>query len=96
MEPVTPIRTDSPAIRRTKSIAKMVVGSSVAFTTSRLLSANTPTDKRRHKAEVVVGSMAMGMMASEAAESWTDRKIDAAVDGWRKFKSDIKDATSTK
>lgn len=72
-----------------KEIGKFIVGSSVGFTVARVLSANAPVDKRRHKAEVYVGSVAVGMMTADAADAWVERKIDAIADGYIKLKTEF-------
>ena len=66
-----------------KSITKFVVGSSTAFTTSRVIRNNMTTDSNLQKAESVVGGVAIGMMVSEASEAWIDRKFDAMAAWWR-------------
>lgn len=69
-------------IETAKKIAKLVVGTSVGYTVGNIISHNTETEKRRHKAEAFVGGAVMGAMAADAAEDWTDRKIDEIVKAW--------------
>lgn len=59
-----------------KSVVKFIVGASTAFTVKRLLRQNIETDKKRHDAEVYIGSAAIGFMAAEAAENHIDRTFD--------------------
>lgn len=78
-----------------KTIAKFVVGISVGYTTGTVIKNNVDPEKRRHKAEAYVGGAVLGTMAAEAAENWTDRKIDSIVERWAEFKTAMKDALST-
>lgn len=72
----------------TKKIAKFVVGTSVGFTVANVLRNNVYPEKTHHKVESAVGSVVVGMMAAGAAESWTDRQIDAIVASWNKAESE--------
>ena len=69
-------------IEITKKLAKIVVGSSVGYSVSSTLQNNTATPKPINKAQAYIGGTVAGMMAAEATETWTDRKIDAAVSWW--------------
>lgn len=70
-------------IEFTKKAARFVVGLSTGFTVSSALANNVPAVKTHQKVERYIGSTVVGFMASEAAESWTDRKIDEAVLWWK-------------
>lgn len=75
-----------------KKIAKFVVGTSVGFTTRRIIKNNSHSDeneKRRHQAEAAIGGVVMGKMAADAAEDWTDRKVDAIIETFQNIKNSI-------
>lgn len=71
-------------IEITKKIAKFVVGASTGFTVSNALHNNVGAEKTHQKVERYVGSTVVGIMVSEQAETWTDRKIDEIHDWWKK------------
>lgn len=73
----------------TKTIAKLVVGTSVAFTVTNVLRANTPAPKTHHKVEAYIGAFVLGWMVSELAEEWTDRKVDEIVAWYHSAKAVI-------
>lgn len=72
--------------QKAKKVAKFVVGASVSFTVSRIARSNTPTENRIQDAEAYVGALALGMIAAEKAEAWTDRTIDAIINPWNENK----------
>lgn len=75
-----------------KKAAKFVVGASVGFTTRRIIKNNVHSDeneKRRHQVEAAIGGVVAGKMAAEAAESWTDRKIDELIAKFEDIKKSI-------
>ena len=69
-------------IELTKRVAKVVVGSSVGFSVNTTLQNNATTIKPIDKARAYIGATVAGVMAAEMTETWTDRKIDAAVSWW--------------
>lgn len=69
-------------LTKTKTVAKFIVGGSVAFTISRVLANNVTYDNKLQKAEAVVGCVTVGYLAGEAAETSIERKIDQIADWW--------------
>lgn len=65
-----------------KGTTKLVVGSSVSFTVARVLSANAPVTSRFQRTEVVIASVALGMLVAEKMDDWTDAKLDAVSTWW--------------
>ncbi|QZE10610.1 hypothetical protein SEA_BILO_35 [Streptomyces phage Bilo] len=68
-------------------IVKTAVGFVVGFGASRIAKAvidkNTDEEERLHnRAAVASAQLVVGMMAADAARSYTDRKIDEAVEWW--------------
>lgn len=63
-----------------KMTAKFIVGASASFVASNVIRNNTTPSTPVQEAEVVVGSLVVGAMVGEAAEDWTDKKIDAIID----------------
>jgi hypothetical protein len=64
----------------TKKITTLVIGTSVSGTVVTLIHANTPTFKTSQKAKLYIGAAVLGMMITEKAEEWTDKKVDAIFD----------------
>lgn len=68
-------------------IAKTIVGFVVGFGASRIakniIDRNTDEEERLHnRAAVASAQLVVGMMAADAARSYTDAKIDEVVDWW--------------
>ena len=70
-----------------KAATKFVVGSSVSFCAANVIRNNVNPTNILQSAEVVVGSVAIGMMAAEHTETWTNKKIDAVHDWYVQFKT---------
>lgn len=69
---------------KTKAVAKFVVGFSTSFAVTALVKQNTHSDKTHQKVELALGGFALGWMVGDAAEAWTDRKIDEL---WEMFQN---------
>ena len=68
-------------------IVKTAVGFVVGFGASRIaktvIDKNTDEEERLHnRAAVASAQLVVGMMAADAARSYTDRKIDEVVEWW--------------
>ena len=61
---------------KVKKTAKFIVGWSSAFVVGNALSNNVRPKNSLQKAEVVIGSIAIGAVASDATEAWTDKMVD--------------------
>lgn len=70
-----------------KAATKFVVGTSVSFCAANVIRNNVTPTNVLQSAEVVVGSIAIGVMVAEQAESWTDKKVDAIHDWYVQFKT---------
>ena len=70
-------------IEITRVIVKGIVSTSVGFTVSRLLKANTPVTKTSHKIEVIIASFVIGQMIAVQAEHWTDKKFDKILEWFK-------------
>ena len=66
--------------QKVKKIAKFVVGWSSAFTVGNALRNNVRPKNSVQEAELIIGSIAIGAVASEAAEAWTDKMVDMVFD----------------
>lgn len=68
-------------------IAKKIVTSIVGFGTSTIaqtiIKNNVPTETTFQVISVNSASAVIGLMASDATSSWTDAKIDEAVNWWK-------------
>lgn len=71
---------------KAKLAAKFVVGTSVSFLVANVLRNNIETESNFQKAEIWIGSVALGVMAGEQTDTWTDAKIDAIVAHFEKAK----------
>ena len=65
---------------KVKKVAKFIVGWSSAFTVGNALRNNVNPKNTVQEVELVVGSIAVGAVVSEAAEEWTDRMVDKFFD----------------
>jgi len=70
-----------------KKLTAWAVGLSAGWITTNALRNNVNPESKLQKAEAVVGGIVVGSMVSDAAESYTNRKIDEIV---AIFKSDEK------
>jgi len=61
---------------KVKKVAKFIVGWSSAFTVANALRSNVRPKNSVQEAELIIGSIAIGAVASEAAEVWTDKMVD--------------------
>lgn len=66
-----------------KKIARNVVGYAVGSTSTMILARLTEPKNTREKVEVVIGGTVIGMMASDAASDYTDKKIDDFIEQWK-------------
>ena len=74
--------------KHVKGVAKFLVGMSVSCVVSNVLKNNTSTpEKTYQKVEIMLGSGVIGYMAAEAAEAWTDKKVDEIADAVTKTKA---------
>lgn len=69
-----------------KKIVKWIVGLSTMFTVKNVIENNTTPQNRRQKAEIMVGSAAIGQVVAVKTEAHVDHFIDEIVDGWKKHK----------
>jgi hypothetical protein len=69
-----------------KKIVKWIVGLSTMFTVKNVIENNTTPENRRQKAEVWVGSAAIGQVVAAKTEAHAGAFIDSIVEGWNKNK----------
>jgi heme O synthase-like polyprenyltransferase len=69
-------------IEAAKQITKFVVGGSVGFSVANALSNNVTPATKIQSVERFVAGIAVGMMASEVTDRYTDQKIDEIVAWW--------------
>ncbi len=66
-------------IEMTKTIAKLVVGTSVSSVIVTIIHQNTETFKPSQKAQLYIGAYVIGAMVAKQAGTWTDEKVDQIV-----------------
>jgi hypothetical protein len=71
-------------VKLAKTITKFVVGIGVYRITREIVSRNVAPRSQIDNLFVTSGSIAAGMMASEAAGNYTDSAIDSFVNSWNK------------
>lgn len=69
-----------------KVLIRSIVGFSAAGTVAAALRNNVPTDNAVDKTQVVIGSVACGMVASEAVGRHTDNLYDQITSAYRNAK----------
>lgn len=67
-----------------KAVARFIVGFSAGHVTTSVLRNAVAPQTSIQKAEVIIGSFAIGGIVSDKAGAWTDEQIDSLVDGWKK------------
>lgn len=67
-----------------KKAVSTIVGIGTSTITHAIIKNNVQPDTTFQKVTVTSASVAIGMMASDATSSWTDAKIDEAIDWWSK------------
>jgi hypothetical protein len=77
-------------LKKTKAIAKFIVGTSTAWTVGSVIAHNVSPRKRHQKVEAIVGGAVCGAMVADQAEAWTDRKIDEIADAFAQIKHPFK------
>ena len=70
-----------------KLVARIIVGSGTTTISNSIIKNNVDPANAIEKISVAVASVVVGSMASEAAKSHTDAKIDAVVAAWNTSKS---------
>lgn len=71
-------------IELAKKAASLIVGLGTTKIVNDIIENNTTTETVKDKVAVKAGSVVIGSMAADATSSYTDRKIDEAIDWWRK------------
>lgn len=72
----------------TKKIASTVVGMGTGKIIGGIISNNIPPGGIVTKITVVVASLVIGMMVTDATTKYTDAKIDEVVAMWKKAKAE--------
>lgn len=70
-----------------KLAARIVVGAGTTTISNSIIKNNVSPANAIEQISVAVASVVVGSMASEAAKSHTDAKIDGVVEAWNKAKS---------
>lgn len=78
-----------------KTVVKWTVGASVGTTVTKVIANNVDPEDRAEKAQAYVGGAVVGYMAAEAAEDWTDSKIDDLFSFFKKSEAPENDPEST-
>lgn len=69
-------------IELAKNVTRFVVAAGVTKIVSGIVKHNTEPEKVTDQVAISAGAVVMGMMVADAAESYTDAKIDAIVTWW--------------
>lgn len=70
----------------TKTVARFVVGSGTTTISNAIIRNNVAPTNLYTKVSIVVASVVIGSMASEATKAHTDKQIDAIADAFRDMK----------
>ena len=74
-------------IETVKNITRAVIGASVWWVVSNIIDNNVSPENRRQKAEVWIGSAAIGWVVAEQTDLYVDRKIDKMFEALEKKKN---------
>lgn len=77
-------------IEITKSAVNVIVGLGTYKIVRQTVENNTQPKNRRDEAVVTAGSVALGMMASDATSAYTGAKIDEIIKTWNDIKTMLK------
>ena len=77
-----------------KLVARIIVGAGTTSISNSIIKNNVAPSNMLETISTAVASVVIGSMASEAAKSHTDAKIDSLVDAWNNAKSKENHATA--
>jgi hypothetical protein len=64
----------------TKLVIRNLVGISVSYAVSAVISGNLNPTKTRHKVQAYIGAVTVGAMVADRARDWIDKEVDEIFD----------------
>ena len=72
-----------PSRKTVKNALNLLVGTCAGWTAQDVIKNNVAPMNKAHKAQIIIGSAAIGAVVHEAAGKYTDRMVDELADAFK-------------